>query len=95
MLSNYKASLLLKMIGGTGICGYGELFHYGGLLITSWGGFSCYPEMGIKCDVLWVYCLTHSLNCLNVEIFNIMLNKFGDGMESLLILIHTKFNFLR
>lgn len=52
--------------------------------------FLCYPDMGFKCDILWVYCLTHSLNCLNVEIRIFMLNKSGDGMESVLILVYTK-----
>lgn len=52
--------------------------------------FLCYPDTGFKGDLLWVYCLTHSLNCLNVEILILMLNKSGDGMESVLILVYTK-----
>jgi len=39
MLGNCWASFFLKVIGGAGICGCGELFHPGGFL-TSWGGFS-------------------------------------------------------
>lgn len=52
--------------------------------------FLCYPDMAFTCDILWVYCLTHSFNCLNVELFIFMLNKSGDGMESVLILLYTE-----